>query len=112
MQQMHVDELREAAPAVWFPVKVSVVDYDKDSLRQRKKAVGSRTTTIFERVDLDPHHDAIFFRDIDIPPDLGIPVLRPHTFLVRNDWIFGPLADLLVSPWHEKVNKYRLRFFH
>ena len=40
----------------------------------------------------------------------GIPVLRPHTFAVRNDWIYGPLADLLVSPWHDKVNKYRLRF--
>ncbi len=244
------------APGVWFPVKVSVVDYDRDSLRQGKQVVGSRTTTIVERVDLDPHHDTTFFRDIDIPPDLplftikdqglvgstlpelipdeaaekaklaelvervreqerryvelevqarctyrldaswffraeaitnqtdelrsdlhgelaffeqrgefdtmagvhsdqrmvqafdgrwtrtlyrnrrggqpeqgwaslrkggggktegrsdGIPVLRPHTFLVRDDGIFGPLADLLVSPWHDKVNKYRLRFRH
>jgi thiol-disulfide isomerase/thioredoxin len=40
----------------------------------------------------------------------GIPVLRPHTFLLRDDWLYGPLADLLVSPWHDKINKYRLRF--
>ena len=40
----------------------------------------------------------------------GIPVLRPHTFLVRDDWSYGPLADLLVSPWHDRHNKYRLRF--
>ena len=40
----------------------------------------------------------------------GIPVLRPHTFLVRDDWLYGPLADLLVSPWHDKINKYRSRF--
>ena len=37
-------------------------------------------------------------------------MLRPHTFLVRDDWLYGPLADLLVSPWHDKINKYRLRF--
>ena len=30
----------------------------------------------------------------------------------RNDWIYGPLADLLVSPWHDKINKYRLRFHY
>ena len=40
----------------------------------------------------------------------GIPVLRPHTFLVRDDRLYGPLADLLVSPWHDKRNKYRSRF--
>jgi thiol-disulfide isomerase/thioredoxin len=40
----------------------------------------------------------------------GIPVLRPHTFLVRDDWLYGPLSELLVSPWHDRVNKYRLRF--
>ena len=40
----------------------------------------------------------------------GTPVLRPHTLLVRDDWIYGPLADLLVSPWHDKINKDRLRF--
>jgi thiol-disulfide isomerase/thioredoxin len=40
----------------------------------------------------------------------GVPVLRPHTFLIRDDWLYGPLAELLVSPWHDRVNKYRLRF--
>jgi thiol-disulfide isomerase/thioredoxin len=40
----------------------------------------------------------------------GVPVFRPHTFLVRDDWLYGPFADLLVSPWHDKINKYRMRF--
>src|SRR5262249_9786340 len=40
----------------------------------------------------------------------GVPVYRPHTLMQRDDWIYGPLADLLVSPWHDKINKYPLRF--
>jgi thiol-disulfide isomerase/thioredoxin len=40
----------------------------------------------------------------------GIPVFRPHTFLGRDDWLYGPLADLLVSPWYDAINKYRLQF--
>ena len=40
----------------------------------------------------------------------GLPVLRPYTFLVRDNWLYGPLSDLLVSPWLDKINKYRLRF--
>jgi thiol-disulfide isomerase/thioredoxin len=40
----------------------------------------------------------------------GIPVYRPHTLMQRQDWIYGPLADLLVSPWYDKLNKYQLRF--
>ena len=40
----------------------------------------------------------------------GVPAMRPHTFLVRDDSLYGPLADLLVSPWLDKFNKYRLRF--
>jgi thiol-disulfide isomerase/thioredoxin len=40
----------------------------------------------------------------------GIPVYRPHILMQRDDRIYGPLADLLVSPWHDKINKYRMRF--
>jgi hypothetical protein len=40
----------------------------------------------------------------------GTPVHRPHVLMQRDDRIYGPLADLLVSPWHDKINKYRMQF--
>jgi thiol-disulfide isomerase/thioredoxin len=252
LHEMRAEGLREVSPGLWFPTKVSVVDYDMQSLRQKKNLVGSRTVTVVEGISLAPRHDDAFFRDVAIPEGLpvftlldaslvgsslpepiggpeeqvkleevvarvreqerryddlevearviyrhvgsdrfmegiiteqsnelrsvvrgemayfsgsggyvtaggsrsegadlqafdgrwtrgffrnsvdgkesryaslrkggggkaegrhdGLPVLRPHTFLVRDDWLYGPLADLLISPWHDKVNKYRLRF--
>ena len=40
----------------------------------------------------------------------GVPVYRPHTLMMRDDWIYGPLADLLVSSWYDRNNRYGLRF--
>ena len=252
--EMRVDALRQIVPGVWFPARITVVDYDREALRQKKLAIGTRTETVVGKVELDPHHDLTFFQHVLIPAGLpvftisggtlvgsslpepiadeatekakladvvakvheqelryvdlevkarveyeklgmdllmegvftgqkqdersvvrgslayfttrggystlggqrsegnevqafdgqwtrtlrrsahddqkeqiyaslrkggggkaegrhdGIPVLRPHTFLVRDDWLHGPLADLLVSPWHDKRNKYRSRF--
>jgi thiol-disulfide isomerase/thioredoxin len=253
MHVMRAENLREISPGLWFPRKVTIVDYDRQSLRQKKPRISERTETIVERISLSPRHEGGFFKDVPIPRDLpvftlqdgslvgssrpepvggteerakldevvarvreqerryddlevearetyrhvgtdlfmegiiteqsktlrsvlrgplayfssnesgieaggarsesaaveafdgqwtrilrrdtrdgheghnlatlrkggggkaegrhdGIPVLRPHTFPVRDDWIYGPLAELLVSPWHDKVNKYRLRF--
>jgi hypothetical protein len=253
--EMHAEALREAAPGVWFPRKIAVLNYDVEALRQKKQVVSSRTETIVEKVDLAPHYEAAFFRDVAIPADLpvftikdralvgsalpepiggdrgktklaevvarvaeqekryanlevkarvnykslsshilmegltvgqsqeghsilqgnlayhtsrqvsnslggqryetvlaqafdgqwtrgltrydnrgqdsgtwatlrkggmgkaegrhdGIPVYRPHTLMQREDWIYGPLADLLVSPWYDKINKYSLRFHY
>jgi thiol-disulfide isomerase/thioredoxin len=254
LHEMHVDEMREIAPGIWFPMKLTVIDYDAQAMRQTKKQViSSRTEMTVEKVDLAPRHDAAFFRDIAIPADIpvftikeralvgssfpepvggdqekmklaevvarvaeqeeryrnlevkarvdyeslnssirmegiitedvreehsilhgslayftsrhryrtlggqrsdgyrveafdgewtrtvdqsktdaqdaqvyaslrkggmgkaegrhdGVPVYRPHVLMQRDDWIYGPLADLLVSPWHDKINKYRLRF--
>jgi BlaR1 peptidase M56 len=252
--EMHADDLHEIAPGIWFPMKITTIDYDREALRQKRQVVGSRTVTVVEKAALGPRHDLAFFQNVEIPAGLpvflirdgklqgsslpepiegeakekakleevvarvheqelryadlevkarvdykhvgsdmfmegiiteqtkaehsvlrgalayftehgsyatlggirseqnevqafdgqwtraihrsvkddreeqrraslrkggggkaegrhdGIPVLRPHTFLVRDDWLYGPLADLLVSPWHDKVNKYRLRF--
>jgi thiol-disulfide isomerase/thioredoxin len=252
IHEMHADELREIAPGLWFPMKITVVNYDGEAREQKKQVVRSRTETVVEKVGLNPHHELALFRDVEIPEGLpaftikdgtlegsslpgpvgdeaeekakleevvakvreqeqrysdlevkarvgykhlgsdllmegiiteqsqversvvhgaleyftrrggyatiggvrrernevqafdgrwtrsssrilrddqpeqrwaslrkggkvegrhdGIPVLRPHTFLVRDLWLYGPLSDLLVSPWYDKVNKYRLRF--
>jgi beta-lactamase regulating signal transducer with metallopeptidase domain/thiol-disulfide isomerase/thioredoxin len=254
MHEMHTADLHEIAPGIWFPMKITTIDYDREALRQKKQVVGSRTETVVEQAGLGPRHDLVFFQDVQIPAGLpvftiqdgrifgsslpepigdeakekakleevivkvreqelryadlevkarvdykhvgsdmlmdgtitgrteadrsvlrgalayftehgsyttlggvrreqnevqafdgqwtrefhrsvrddqqerrnaslrkggggkaegrhdGIRVLRPHTFLVRDDWLYGPLADLLVSPWHDKTNKYHLRF--
>ncbi len=254
MHEMRAADLHEIAPGIWFPTKITTIDYDREALRQKKQVVGSRTETVVEKAGLGPRHDLVFFQDVQIPAGLpvftiqdgkivgsslpepigdeakekakleevvatvreqelryadlevkarvdykhvgsdmfmegiiseqtkadrsvlrgalayftehgsyatlgglrseqnelqafdgqwtraihrsvqddqqerrnaslrkggggkaegrhdGIPVLRPHTFLVRDDWLYGPLADLLVSPWHDKINKYHLRF--
>jgi hypothetical protein len=40
----------------------------------------------------------------------GIPVHRPHTLMQRNDRIYGPLADRLVSPWLDRRHRSRQQF--
>ncbi len=42
----------------------------------------------------------------------SIPVHRPHVLLLRDDGIYGPLADLLLSPWQDRINNDRLRFHY
>ncbi len=251
LHEMRVDRMREVAPGLWFPMKLTVINYDAEATRQTKKpVVTSRTEMVVEKVDLAPRHDDTFFRDVAIPADLpvftirdralvgstlpepvggdqeaaklaevvarvaeqerryrdlevkarvdhrqlrtqirmdglyteetqeehsilrtplayynsrsrystlggqrsenlrveafdgawtrtlyqskgegqvsaslrkggmgkargrhdGIPVHRPHVLMLRDDGIYGPLADLLVSPWQDRINKYRLRF--
>jgi thiol-disulfide isomerase/thioredoxin len=252
--EMRALNLREIAPGVWFPMRITVTDYDTEALQQKKHVVARRTETVVEKVSLQPNYDPSFFRDVELPADLpiftirdrklvgsslpepiadeveekaklaevvakvkehesryadlevkagfdykhvgssmhrsgviseqtnagrsvvrrnlahftehaaystvdgrrseqksveafdgqwtravnrftrddreeqiwaslrkgggekaegrhdGVPIFRPHTFLLRDDWLYGPLADLLVSQWHDKTNEYRLRF--
>jgi hypothetical protein len=254
LHEMHVDQMREVAPGVWFPVKITVFEYDPQKIRETKEhVVASRVEMTIDNVDLTPHHDDVFFRAVAIPTDLpvftikdrrlvgssaavpvygdrkttklaeviarvaleenryrdlevnarveykllhssfpmqgliaadsreehsillepqayftsqqryttlggrqserhqveafdgewdrtvdqlrrdaaddrvsatlrkagteraegrrdGIPVYRPHVLLLRDGWIFGPLADLLVSPWFDKFKEFRLKF--
>ena len=83
--------LREIAPGVWFPARITVVDYDREALRQKKLAIGTRTETVVDKVELGPHHDLAFFRDVPIPA--GLPV-----FTIRDGTLVGsslpqPIAD-------------------
>lgn len=253
LHEMRVDRMQEVAPGRWFPMKLTVIDYDADATKLTKKpVVTSRTETVVEKVDLAPRHDDTFFRDVAIPAglpvftiqdralvgstlpepvggkqeaaklaevatrvaeqerryrdlevearveyrylgaeaptetvitektqeehsilrtplayynsrlssstlggerpetlrikafdgswtrslshnqskernefsaflrkvDMGdalgrrdrVPVHRPHVLMLRDDGIHGPLADLLISPWYDRINRYRLRF--
>jgi hypothetical protein len=69
---MRVEALREVASGVWFPAKITVSDYTIQGPRLGRKDVVKRTETIFEKVDLAPHYEAAFFRDITIPSDLPV----------------------------------------
>ena len=44
--------------------------------------------------------------------DDGVPVYRPHLLIRRSYRNFGPLAERLVSPWHDKLKKDRSRFHY
>ena len=35
-REMHVDEMRELAPGLWFPMKLTVVNYDGQALKEQK----------------------------------------------------------------------------
>ena len=82
LHEMHVDELREVAPGLWFPMKLTVVDYDAQAMRQTKKqVVGRRFEMTVEKVDLAPHHDAAFFRDVTIPTDLPVFTIKDRALV-------------------------------
>ncbi len=71
-REMHVDEMRELAPGLWFPMKLTVVNYDAQALKQNKQIVSSQSEMIVDKVDLAPHHEDAFFHDVPIPA--GLPV--------------------------------------
>ena len=83
--------LREIAPGVWFPMKITVVDYDREALQQKKQVVGSRTETVVEKVDLGPHHDLAFFRDVAIPA--GLPVFTIQDGQLVGSSLPEPIGD-------------------
>ena len=76
MHEMRADGLREVSPGLWFPTRVTLDDYDRQALRQKKQQVGSRTETVVERVSLAPSFEDAFFREIPIPVDLPVFTLR------------------------------------
>ncbi len=89
--EMHVDELRELAPGVWFPARSSVVV-------SAGKQVLRRTETIVEKVDLAPRHEAAFFRGVAIPA--GLPV-----FTIKDRRIVG---SMLPEPFDDDWGRTRL----
>src|SRR5262249_59708144 len=74
-------ERRALAPGVWFPGKITVLDYEFEALQQNKQVVRGRTETIIERVALAPRHGTAFFRDIPIPADLPVFTIKDRTLV-------------------------------
>lgn len=82
LHEMRVDRMQEVAPGLWFPMKLTVIDYDADATKLTKKpVVSSRTETVVEKIDLAPHHDDAFFRDVAIPADLPVFTIRDRTLV-------------------------------
>jgi hypothetical protein len=79
--ETRVGELRELAPGVWFPARITVVEYDIPGLLQGNRVVVSRVETTVDPVDLAPRHDAAFFRDVAIPADLPVFTIKDRVLV-------------------------------
>ncbi len=79
--EMHVNQMRELAPGLWFPTKTTVVEYDRQSFEQQKQVVSKLTELSVEKVDLAPHHDQAFFHDVKLPADLPVFTIKDGTLL-------------------------------
>ncbi len=74
--------MKELAPGLWFPMKLTVIQYDREATEQTKQpVVASRTETVVEQVDLSPRHDDAFFRDVAIPADLPVFTIRDRALV-------------------------------
>ncbi len=70
--EMHVTELRQIAPGVWFPWKIDVGHYDIPGATQGKRNIVSHEVTKARRVVPSPHNAESLFHDVAIPD--GLPV--------------------------------------
>src|SRR5262245_12960936 len=70
--EMRVRVLRELAPGVWFPAKITVAQLQAGGPR---RVIGHIQATV-ESVNLAPHHEIGFFRDVAIPADLPVFTLK------------------------------------
>lgn len=61
-------DLREISPGVWFPMRASLVVYDKLWFNEdHKLVVNNSEEYVVEKAVLDPRYDISLFRDIPIP---------------------------------------------
>jgi hypothetical protein len=88
--EMHVEELREVAPGIWFPARIAVVLSSAPNPRV-KGGVLRRTETIVEEVGLAPRHEAAFFRDVKIPA--GLPVFTIKDRRIVDSMLPEPIDD-------------------
>jgi hypothetical protein len=71
-QASQVDEMRELAPGVWLPARVTYTQYDYESLRQVEPVVSRHETFAVEKVFLNPGRPVEFFRNVEIPDDIPV----------------------------------------
>ena len=107
--EMHVDQMRELAAGLWFPMKLTVIDYDRQACgKQKKQVVGSRTEMTVEKVDLAPHHDHAFFRNVTIPADLPVFTIKDRT-LVGSPFQSPRMAIWKNQSWQRSSPRSRSR---
>lgn len=97
-QEMRVHELREVAPGLWFPARISVVVSQPNGPDPAKPLIVSRTETVLDEVRLAPHHDDAFFRDVAIPA--GLPV-----YTIQDRRLVG---SMLPEPFDDERGKQDL----
>ena len=84
-------ELREAAPGVWFPARISVTIFQGNGRDRAKLTVYRRTEMTIEEVSLAPRHQPAFFRDVAIPA--GLPVFTVKDRCLVDSRVPEPFDD-------------------
>ncbi len=109
--EMHVDALREVAPGLWFPAKLTFVEVNNRN-HKGTPVVFRRTETVVDEINLAPHHDDAFFRDVAIPADLPIFTIKDRRIVgsmlpepFDDDWGRKKLAELATRV-AEQENRY------
>src|SRR5262249_30173691 len=114
MHEMHVDQMREVSPGLWFPTRWTVINYDAQAMREAKKhVVGSRVEMTVEKVDPAPRHEVAFFRDVAIPADLPVFTIKDRALVgsalpepVGGDQEKAKLAEVVAAVAEQEI-RYR-----
>jgi hypothetical protein len=83
-----VDELREIAPGMWFPMRAKYLHNDERDLERGEAKLRTTTEWIVDKVDPNPKYELSFFRDIEFPP--GIPVHELRDGKIVKSYISQP----------------------
>jgi peroxiredoxin len=102
--EMRVHELREAAPGIWFPARISVVIFQGNGVNRANATVYRRSETTVEEVSLSPRHEPAFFRDVAIPAGLPVFTVKDRRLVdatlpepFDDEWGKAHLAALAAS---------------
>lgn len=71
-----IEELRELAPGIWLPFRVSLAIYDQASLLDQRSVVATFEELTVEKAALNPEYETNLFRDV-------LPI-GTHVYVVRD----------------------------
>jgi hypothetical protein len=98
-------DLREIKPGIWMPMKSIVTLYDANWLEEdRRLVVNNETEIVVKKVDLEPHYDVAFFRDIEFPD--GATVYNLKDGKIVKGYVKGAPAGSSSRSWRSRPWSY------